>query len=336
MREMLEHLLACGKLSKLEASNLFHNLVNGNCNSSQASAVLTALRMRSLTVDELAGFRHAALDLATRIDLSSYKAIDVCGTGGDGKSTFNISTLSALIAAACGIKVAKHGSYAVSSKCGSSNVLEKVGYRFTIEESELKRQLERAGICFLHAPLFHPSFKNIAPVRKELGVKTFFNMLGPLVNPTFPIAQVIGVYNMEVFRLFRYLAETDKLFFGLIHSEDGYDEVSLTADCICAWPDEEFRVSAKDFGLEPVNHQDLFGGNTVEDSVRIFLDILENKGTQSQNAAVIANAACALKTAYLQQGKKESLIDCAEIAKESLLSGKAYQVLKKLIDNQKN
>ncbi|HFB62062.1 MAG TPA: anthranilate phosphoribosyltransferase, partial [Bacteroidetes bacterium] len=271
------------------------------------------------------------LDLCLRVDLSDFETIDVCGTGGDGKDTFNISTLAAFVVAGAGYKVAKHGNYGVSSSCGSSNVMEYLGYAFTNEEDKLKRQLDASGFCMMHAPLFHPAMKNVAPIRRELGVKTFFNMLGPLVNPSFPQNQMVGVYSLEVARLYNYLFQQEtSARFSIIHSLDGYDEVSLTGKVKSYRPGGEKLLEPADWGLQPVRPEEISGGKIVQEAAALFLSVLKNEGTPAQTRVVLANAAAAI-----QVFEKKPLTVCVEKARKSLLSGKAYAALKKAIELSK-
>jgi anthranilate phosphoribosyltransferase len=296
------------------------------------AAFLTVFLMRQISVEELKGFRTALLDLCLKVDFSGFDTIDVCGTGGDGKDTFNISTLAAFVVAGAGYKVAKHGNYGVSSSCGSSNVMEYLGYVFTNDEDKLKRQLDASGFCMMHAPLFHPAMKNVAPIRRELGVKTFFNMLGPLVNPSFPQNQMVGVYSLEVARLYNYLFQQEtEARFAIIHSLDGYDEVSLTGKVKSYRPEGEKLLKPENFGLQKVEAEEISGGKTVQEAAALFLAILQNKGTQAQTDVVIANAAAAI-----QVFENKPLTDCVSTARQALLSGKAYNALKKVIEISKN
>src|SRR4051812_45334406 len=220
MKKILSHLFENKSFTREEAHRILISIARGEYNSSQIAAFVTAYGMRNITVQELQGFRDAMLDLCIKLDFSDYELIDLCGTGGDGKDTFNISTLASFIVAGAGYKVAKHGNYGVSSGCGSSNVMEYLGYQFTNDESKLNSSLDKAGICFLHAPLFHPAMKNVAPVRRELGVKTFFNMLGPLVNPAKPNNQIVGVYNLELARLYAYLYQKSEVNYTILNALD--------------------------------------------------------------------------------------------------------------------
>lgn len=327
MKTVLNELIDHQSLTKASAHQVLMELASGKYNPSQMSSFMTVYMMRNITVEELQGFRDAMLELCipVRFDQS---VMDVCGTGGDGKNTFNISTLSSFVVAASGQPVAKHGNYGVSSACGSSNVLEYFGYKFTNDIDELKRSLDRSNICFMHAPLFHPAMKNVAPIRKELGVKTFFNMLGPMVNPAFPKRQLVGVFSLELARQYGYLYQDTDKDFVILHSLDGYDEISLTGPFKYFSNNGEQLAEPADLGLPVVKEEDLSGGDTVEESARIFMNVLEGKGTPQQNAAVIANAGMALYCADQKNGFSPAM----EKAKETLISGKALTAFKKLLN----
>ena len=330
MREILNQLIEYKTLDKKMSKDVLKNLAQGKYNQSQVSAFLTVFMMRSITVDELEGFRDAMLDLCLPVEIEEYDAIDLCGTGGDGKDTFNISTLASFVVAGAGQSVAKHGNNGVSSVCGSSNLLAHFGYEFTNDINELRRNLDEANICFLHAPLFHPAMKNVAPIRKELGVKTFFNMLGPMVNPSFPKKQLVGVFNLELARLYGYLyQQTDKQF-TILHSLDGYDEVSLTGDFKMISNSGEELIAPSDIGFEAVKGDAIYGGETVKDSAKIFEAVLKGKGTAAQNNVVTANAGMALYCADQLNGKDNAIAK----AKESLESGKALAAFKALINKK--
>ncbi|UFH34213.1 anthranilate phosphoribosyltransferase [Flavobacterium acetivorans] len=325
MKNILNRLINHEILSKEEAKNVLINISNGSYNSSQISAFLTVYMMRSVSIDELAGFREALLDLCIRADLSAYNTIDLCGTGGDGKDTFNISTLASFVAAGAGIKVAKHGNYGVSSISGSSNVMEKMGIKFSNDADFLERCIDKAGICVLHAPLFHPAMKNVGPIRKELAVKTFFNMLGPMVNPSFPNNQLVGVFNLELARMYAYLYQNTDTNFTILHSLDGYDEVSLTGPTKTITRSMEGMLNPEDFGVSLLAQSEIEGGKTIEESAQMFIDIISGKGSEAQNNVVCANAAMAIATVT-----KCSALEGFQIAKESLLSGKGLLSLKTL------
>lgn len=331
MKETLNKLINHEVLSKEDAKQILVNIAKGDYNTSQIAAFLTVYMMRSISIDELEGFRDALLDLCLAVDLSEFNPIDLCGTGGDGKDTFNISTLASFVTAGAGIKVTKHGNYGVSSKCGSSNVMEFLGIKFSNEADFLKKSIEEAGICVLHAPLFHPAMKNVAPIRKELAVKTFFNMLGPMVNPAFPKNQMVGVFNLELARMYGYLYQNTDKNFTVLHALDGYDEISLTGATKTISRGTEAMLKPADFGVNSVLQTEIVGGEDVADSAQIFLSILNGKGTEAQNNVVCANAGIAIATVE-NTSPKEGF----EKAKESLLSGKGLLALKKLQEISKN
>ena len=328
MKKILTELVEHRSLSKETARQVLIDVASGKYNPSQMSAFLTVYMMRSITIEELQGFRDAMLELCIpmKFDLP---LIDVCGTGGDGKNTFNISTLSSFVVAAAGQPVAKHGNYGVSSVSGSSNVLEYFGYKFTNDRGELERSLERANIFFMHAPLFHPAMKNMAPIRKELGVKTFFNMLGPMVNPSFPPRQLVGVFSLELARQYGYLYQSTKKEFVVLHDLQGYDEISLTGPFKIFGNEGEKVLEPSDLGLPEIDAGALLGGSTVEASANIFMEILQGHGTTEQNSVVVANAGMALYCANRNAGIDSAIAR----AKESLESGRALKTFKKLIDN---
>ena len=325
MKAILNRLIQHQQLSKEEARQMIINIADGQYNTSQIASFLTVYMMRSISLEELEGFRSALLELCIAIDLSEFDTIDLCGTGGDGKDTFNISTLSSFVTAGAGVKVTKHGNYGVSSGCGSSNVLEALGIKFSNDQDFLKRCVDQAGICILHAPLFHPAMKNVAPVRRELGVKTFFNMLGPLVNPAFPKNQLTGVFNLELARLYHYLFQKTDTNFTILYALDGYDEISLTGPTKAFSKNSEGILTPQDFGVLPLEASQIAGGDNVESSANIFMNVIQNKGTQAQQEVVCANAGMAIATAL-----GLSPIDGFEKAKESLLSGKAFEALTQL------
>jgi len=327
MKKILNTLINHETISKEEAKQVLVNISKGEYNQSQIASFLTVYMMRSITVEELEGFRDALLELCLAVDLSGYNTIDLCGTGGDGKNTFNISTLSSFVTAGAGINVTKHGNYGVSSISGSSNVLEYLGVKFSNDHEFLKNSLDKAGICVLHAPLFHPAMKNVAPIRKELGVKTFFNMLGPMVNPAFPKNQLVGVFNLELARMYGYLYQNTDKNYTILHALDGYDEISLTGKTKVISNMTETMLSPEDFGVNSIKQEDIFGGNTVKDSAKIFMKVIEGKGTEAQNKVVCANAGMAIATV-----KNLQPIEGFELAKDSLLGGKANICLQKLIE----
>ena len=328
MKQILNELIDHQSLTKETARQVLVDLASGKFNPSQMSSFMTVYMMRNITIDELQGFRDAMLELCIPVQFDA-PVMDVCGTGGDGKNTFNISTLSSFVVAAAGQPVAKHGNYGVSSACGSSNVLEYFGYKFTNSIDELKKSLDRANLCFMHAPLFHPAMKNVAPIRKELGVKTFFNMLGPMVNPAFPKKQLVGVFSLELARQYGYLYQDTDKEFVILHGLDGYDEISLTGAFKYFFNRGERIASPNDLGLPQLAYTDIAGGESVVDSAKIFLKILEGHGSAQQNAVVIANAAMALFCA----NQNADIIQSVEKATEALRSGKALEVFNKLLNS---
>ena len=330
MKNLLKDLYNHKIMSKEESKAALISLTDGSANSSQISSFLTVFLMRDITSEELDGFREAMIELSLNVDIDGDELIDLCGTGGDGKDTFNISTISSFVVAGSGIKVAKHGNYGVSSSCGSSDIISHLGHKFSNDISLLKYSLDKSNICFLHAPLFHPSLKNISPVRIELGVKTFFNMLGPMVNPIQPKSQLVGVFNSNIFRLYSHIySKTDKSY-CIVHSIDGYDEVSLTGSFKLFSNNQDLMLEPKDLGFNVIDSVKLSGGKNIKESSKIFLDILKNKGTSEQVDAVLANSGLAIYCAK----KLNSIKDGIEIARESLESGKAYNCLKLFIENK--
>lgn len=329
MKEILSRLFEHEKLTEQEAKYLLIQIAEGEFNNAQIASFLTVFLMRPITVEELSGFREALLELALKVDLSDFNTIDLCGTGGDGKNTFNISTLTSFIVAGTGNKVAKHGNYGVSSASGSSNMLEYLGYKFTNNEDVLKQQLDKANICFLHAPLFHPAMKAVGPVRKELGFKTFFNMLGPLVNPSMPQNQLVGVFNLQVGRLYKNVLSKTNSNFTVVHALDGYDEISLTGAFKLYSKKHQEILTPSSLHLKQIQPSEIYGGNSVPEAAEIFKSILNGGGTEAQNSVVLTNAAFALKTFDANVSFK----DAYATAKESLISGAAKECLQKLINN---
>jgi len=327
MKKILNHLFENKTFSRAEAQKILTSIALGEFNTSQIAAFITAYGMRNITVAELQGFRDAMLDLCVKLNFSDYELVDLCGTGGDGKDTFNISTLASFVVAGAGHKVAKHGNYGVSSGCGSSNVMEYLGYTFTNEQDILKRSLDTAGICFIHAPLFNPAMKIVAPIRKELGVKTFFNMLGPMVNPAQPKNQIVGVFSLELARLYAYLYQDTDKNYTILHAVDGFDEVSLTCDFKTFSKNGESLVTVADLGFAQIDEQEIKGGDTVESSAKIFMSVLNDECTDAQRNVVLCNAALAIQT----MDNTKSFTDCFYEAEASLMSKNALNSFKNLI-----
>ena len=328
MKEILQYLFNHNTLSKSEAKAILTEIAQNKFNENEVTAFVTVFLMRSITLEEMEGFQEALLRLSVPADLETHDLVDIVGTGGDGKNTFNISTLASFVVAGAGQKVAKHGNYGVSTISGSSNVLEELGYQFKTNSEDLRQDLEKSNICFLHAPVFHPALRSVAPLRKGLGLRTFFNILGPLVNPAKPNFSMIGVYSLEIARIYQYLLQKNEENFLLVHALDGYDEISLTSDTKIFDKTGEYIFSAEELGFKNIDQESIFGGNTKQDAARIFRNILEGNGTYEQNSVVIANATMALKNTE----KFGSYEDCLALAKESLESGKALQCLKNLLN----
>ena len=330
MKKVLQLLFEHKTLSREQAKDVLLSIGKGIYNEHEITSFMTVYLMRSITIEELQGFRDALLELCVPVELNGLEVMDIVGTGGDGKNTFNISTLACFIVAGAGQKVAKHGNYGASSISGASNVMEQLGYKFKNDKERLKKEVEEAGICFLHAPLFHPALKTVGPIRKNLGVRTFFNMLGPMVNPATPAFQLVGVYNLEMARIYNYLLQQTGKAFTIIHSLDGYDEISLTNDTKVITNKGEKIMTPEQLGKRTVSASDIHGGNSVEEAAKIFSTILKGEGTWAQNAVVIANAAMALHCT----GKFKNYDEAYGVAVESLESGKANQALQKLISLQ--
>ncbi len=327
MKKILEHLFEHKTLSRVLARQVMLQIAENKYTEAELASFMTVFLMRTISIEELIGFKEALLEKAISTNLNSRELIDIVGTGGDGKNTFNISTISCFIVAGAGHKVAKHGNYGSTSVSGSSNVMEKLGYQFKTDESALNKELDRANICFLHAPIFHPALKAVSNVRKELGIRSLFNMLGPMVNPAQPAYQLIGVYNLEIARLYNYMLQQGDSAFTIIHGLDGYDEISLTGDTKIITNKGEKVWSAEELGKRHVQPIDIDGGRTVEEAATIFVNILERKGTWAQIAVVVANAAVALHVT----GNYATYEAAYSAALESLESGKAYDCFKKLI-----
>lgn len=327
MKQILQYLFNHNTLSKAEAKAILTEIAHNKFNENEVTAFVTVFLMRSITLEEMEGFQEALLRLSVSVDLETDDLVDIVGTGGDGKDTFNISTLASFVVAGTGQKVAKHGNYGVSSISGSSNVLEELGYSFKTDSGDLRADLAKGNICFLHAPLFHPALRSVAPLRKGLGLRTFFNILGPLVNPARPKFSMIGVYSLEIARIYQYLLQKKQENFLLVHALDGYDEISLTSDTKIFDKSGEYIFSAQELGFKNINANSIFGGNTKQDAAKIFRSVLEGNGTYEQNAVVLANSAMALKNT----GKHGDYKHCLALATESLESGNALKSLESII-----
>ena len=330
MKKILNRLTQYETLTEKESRDIIIDISEGKLNTSEISSFLTIFMIRNITIEELNGFRKALIELSLKIDLNEFDPIDLCGTGGDEKDTFNISTLASFVTAGSGVKVAKHGNYGVSSSCGSSNVLEYLDLKFNNDSDKIRKAVDKANICFLHAPLFHPAMKNVAPVRKELGLKTFFNMLGPMVNPSMPKKQVVGVYNLELARIYNYLYQTTDINYNIIHSIDGYDEISLTKGTKVYSRESEFILESKDFNLKDIDSKNIIGGKDIESSSKIFMDVLNGEASNDQENVVCANASLAIAIS-----KDISILEAFDKAKESIKTKNALKCFNELVNIMK-
>jgi len=328
MKQILYKLFEHQYLGRSEARDILQNIAQGKYSDAQIASLITVFLMRNISVEELCGFRDALLDMRIPVDLNEFSPIDIVGTGGDGKNTFNISTASCFVLAGAGYPVVKHGNYGATSVSGASNVMEQHGVKFTNDNDKLRRSMEQCNMAYLHAPLFNSAMKAVAPVRKALGVRTFFNMLGPLVNPVFPKYQLLGVYNLPLLRLYSYTYQQSDTQFAVVHSLDGYDEVSLTTEFKVATSGNEKIYTPESLGFSRYQEADLYGGDTPEEAAKIFNNVLKNEATSAQRDVVIANSAFAIQVIESQK----SIFECIDMAKESLESGKALQVLNKFVE----
>ena len=328
MKQILYKLFEHQYLGRSEARDILQNIAQGKYSDAQIASLITVFLMRNISVEELCGFRDALLDMRIPVDLNELPPIDIVGTGGDGKNTFNISTASCFVLAGAGYPVVKHGNYGATSVSGASNVMEQHGVKFTNDNDKLRRSMEQCNMAYLHAPLFNSAMKAVAPVRKALGVRTFFNMLGPLVNPVFPKYQLLGVYNLPLLRLYSYTYQQSDTQFAVVHSLDGYDEISLTTEFKVATSGNEKIYTPESLGFSRYQEADLYGGDTPEEAAKIFNNVLKNKATSAQRDVVIANSAFAIQVIESQK----SIFECIDMAKQSLVSGKALQVLNKFVE----
>ena len=319
MKDILYRLFEHQYLGRDEAHRILHNIATGCYDDAQIASLITVFLMRNISVDELMGFREALLDMRVPVDLAEYKPIDIVGTGGDGKNTFNISTAACFVVAGAGYKVVKHGNYGATSVSGASNVMQQHGVKFTTDVGQLRRSIEDCNLAYLHAPLFNPALKAVANVRKHLGVRSFFNMLGPLVNPVMPTYQLLGVYNLPLLRLYNYTYQESGTRFAVVHSLDGYDEISLTGEFKVATADKEKLYTPEMLGLQRIAEADLDGGETPEAAARIFDAVLDGTATRAQRDCVIANAGFAIHVIRPEL----PVADCIAEARESLEAGKA-------------
>ena len=325
MKNILNRLINHETLSKAEAKAVLVTISSNQYNASQVASFMTVFMMRNITIEELSGFREALLELCIPVNFSQYNTIDLCGTGGDGKDTFNISTLASFVVAGAGIKVAKHGNYGVSSISGSSNVIESLGIKLSNDSDFLQKSIDKANISVLHAPLFHPAMKNVGSIRQDLGVKTFFNILGPMVNPSFPKNQLVGVFSLELARMYSYVYQNTNTNFCILHGLDGFDEISLTDETKIISRNTESVLKPENFNLNRINVEEIKGGESIQSAAKLFYTIISGKGTKAQNDVVCANAAMAISTV-----ENCSILTGFDKAKESLESLSALKKMKLL------
>lgn len=328
MKNILYKLFEHQYLGREEAREILQNISLGKYNDSQVASLITVFLMRNITVEELLGFQEALLDMRVEVDLSDYRPIDIVGTGGDGKNTFNISTTSCFTLAGAGFNVVKHGNYGSTSVSGASNVMEQHGVKFSADVNQLRRSMDNCNIAYLHAPLFSPAMKAVAPIRKSLGVRTFFNMLGPLVNPVMPAYQLLGVYNLSLMRLYSYTYQESGSKFAVVHSIDGYDEISLTSEFKVVDSTSEKIYTPESLGFKRCTEADLYGGDTPEEAAKIFDNVLNNRATEAQKNCVVVNSAFAIQVIC----PEKSIEECISIAKDSLESGKALAKFKQFVE----
>lgn len=327
MKQILYRLFEHQYLGREEARKILGEIAAGKYPDTQVAALITVFLMRSISVEELSGFRDALMEMRLDIDLSEYSPVDIVGTGGDGKNTFNISTAACFVVAGAGYPVVKHGNYGATSISGASNVMEMHGVKFSSDRERLARSIEECGIAYLHAPLFNPALKSVAPVRKSLAVRSFFNLLGPLVNPARPAYQLLGVYNLPLLRLYSYTYQQSGIRFGVVHSMDGYDEISLTSEFKVTTADSEKVYSPEMLGLERCREEELYGGDSVEEASRIFDDVLNAEASRAKMNCVVTNAAFAIRVINPQK----SIGECLDEARRSLYGKKALEVFNKFL-----
>lgn len=328
MSSLLSRLTAGETLTREEAHDLMLDITHERYNDIQIGAILTAVQMRGATVDELLGLRDGLLETGKYIDLGPEPTLDIVGTGGDQKNTFNISTCSAFVIAGAGYRVSKHGNGASTSVSGASNVLQAHGVRFTDDADQLRRSLDEAGICYFHAPLFAYGMKYVGPARKALGIPTCFNLLGPLVNPCHPRYSLHGTANQAQMRLYTSLHQRIGDQFGVITSYDGYDEISLTSGFKFVTNHFEKVFTPKDLGLNYIEPEQIYGGTTIDEAKAIFDSVLECTATEAQKSVVLANAACGISVVDRNLSIEESIA----IARESLDSGRALATFRKFLE----
>lgn len=329
MKSILTRLINNEILSREETREIMFDITREKYSDIQISAFLTSIIMRGIQPEELLGLRDGLLETGLSVNLSDYPVIDIVGTGGDNKNTFNISTCSCFVVAGAGYKVAKHGNYAATSISGASNVIEACGVHFTNDENRLRHSLEKTGFAYLHAPLFAKGMKYVGPVRKAIQIPTCFNLLGPLVNPCHPGNQLLGVASLNQMRLYAEVNRMLGVNYCIVNSTDGYDEISLTGSFkVKLSGGKESIYNPEDLGMERIHPEDLYGGSQIRDAHQTFINILQNKATKAQTNVVLANSAFAIQV----MEPEKDLQECLDIARNSLESGSAWTTLQKFVD----
>ncbi|MFI3295385.1 MAG: anthranilate phosphoribosyltransferase [Rikenellaceae bacterium] len=327
MKKILSQLFEYESLSVDQARELFLNIANGAYNQAQLASLITVFLMRNISLEELDGFRSGLLELAQPLDFGTHDYIDIVGTGGDGKDTFNVSSCASVVVASAGYKVVKHGNYAASSVSGASNVMENHGVRFSNDNDLLRRSLDESNLVYLHAPVFNSAMRAVAEVRRNLGIRSFFNMLGPMINPASPRYQLLGVYNLAMQRLYCYMFQKYGKEFSVVHSLDGYDEISLTSAFRVSSTSGEKIYQPEDLGFERCAQSALYGGATTDEAARIFSSVLDGSSTVAQRDCVVANAGFAINVIEAEK----SIEECLAIAREAISSGRALQTFKRFV-----
>jgi anthranilate phosphoribosyltransferase len=289
MKYLLEKILSRATFNEEEAILFIEAVDKDLLTTEQIAGILVGIQMRGIHIEEIRGFKKALLALSLPINLPTENAVDLCGTGGDGKDTFNISTTTSLVLAAMGYKVLKHGNYGVSSICGSSNVLEELGFQLTVDEASIEKSFNEKNIAFLHAPLFHPTLKKVGDTRKNLGVRTLFNIMGPLVNPAQPAYQLTGTFSLELALAYQHVLKNQRKAYKIVHGLDGYDEITLTDETRILSQDNDFIRNAQSYGVEKISPFELNGGTTIHEAAKIVREIIQGKGSSAQNKVIAAN-----------------------------------------------
>lgn len=329
IKAIFNRLLNHEELKREETKELLIAITRGKLNDAEIAALLTAIQIRGISVEELLGFRDGILATGVPVPLDCDRYIDVVGTGGDRKNTFNISTTACFVIAGAGYKVAKHGNYAATSVSGASNVIKNHGVNFTADLDKLNRSINECGIVYLHAQLFAKAMKFVGAIRKALPFPTFFNLLGPIINPSKPQCQLLGVANLDQMRLYQQVYQKIGIDYGIVNSIDGYDEISLTGPFKVTTADYERVFKPAELGFDIAKPEEIQAGATEEEAKEIFDNVLANTALPAQKNIVLANAAFGIQV--YEKGKK-TIEECIDIARESIDSGKALNTFKKFVE----